>query len=326
MKRSATLLAALLALPACRKAETPLPPEELREPVFVAASASPREAGVGEPVLYRIRVVRRPDWKVELPRFTDRLGDFQVLESGHDGPRARGAERVEESVWARVDRFDVGSGKLPRALVVVTDPSGARSERETAELVVEIRSVLPEPKEAQAPEVLKDLKPPLLLPPEPARWQPWALGAAALLALAAALFWLRRRLERPPPPLPPPPPHSIALRALAALEDEGLLGRGEFREYYYRLSLILRHYLEARFGLNAPDRTTEEFLIEMQAGGRLADAHRELLGRFLEACDLVKFARARPAREEALQALATARSFVSETSRPKPAATEAVRS
>jgi hypothetical protein len=276
--------------------------------------------------------VRRPDWKVELPRFAEALGDFQVLESGRDAPRPRGTDRVEESAWARVDRFDVGPGKLPAAKLAVTDPAGARSEREVPGLVVEIRSVLPEPAApaaadapAEAPE-LKDLKPPLLLPPEPVRWQPWAIAAAAAAALAAALFWLRRRLRRPPPPLPPPPPDSIALRALAALEDEGLLARGEVREFYFRLSLILRRYLEGRFGLNAPDRTTEEFLVEVQGSDRLAGGHRELLGRFLEACDLVKFARARPAREEALGALATARSFVIETSRPEPAAAAEARS
>ena len=64
------------------------------------------------------------------------------------------------------------------------------------------------------------------------------------------------------------------------------------------VSNIIRDYLEQRFQLHAPDRTTEEFLFELQSSNRLADDHKQLLADFLSACDLVKFAKAEPPEQE----------------------------
>ena len=39
--------------------------------------------------------------------------------------------------------------------------------------------------------------------------------------------------------------------------------KGRIKEFYERISNILRHYIEHRFDLHAPERTTEEFLYEL---------------------------------------------------------------
>jgi hypothetical protein len=115
---------------------------------------------------------------------------------------------------------------------------------------------------------------------------------------------------RPPPPILP---EVWALRALAELASYDWVEYARVREYYYRLTEIVRSYVERKFGLAAPDRTTEEFL-GMLARRRSAlpyDAQR--LRDFLEACDVVKYAALEPRREDADGALATARAFVHAT-------------
>ena len=62
-----------------------------------------------------------------------------------------------------------------------------------------------------------------------------------------------------------------------------LIAKGLVREYYYRITNILRHYIEDRFGLLAPERTTEEFLTEMAHTNQLDAAHKILIREFLEA-------------------------------------------
>ena len=69
----------------------------------------------------------------------------------------------------------------------------------------------------------------------------------------------------------------------------------------------------ANSAIDAPDRTTEEFIREMRAHPRLAEEHQRLLGGFLRSADLVKFALHRPPAEECGLAMATARRFVDET-------------
>jgi hypothetical protein len=60
------------------------------------------------------------------------------------------------------------------------------------------------------------------------------------------------------------------------------------------VSNTLRLYLEERFNLRAPERTTEEFLVELRTSRHLTVDQKQSLGEFLESCDLVKFARFEP--------------------------------
>jgi len=57
-------------------------------------------------------------------------------------------------------------------------------------------------------------------------------------------------------------------------------------------------YLEERFEFRAPERTTEEFLYELQATNLLTSDQKRSLGEFLQRCDLVKFAKYEPGEPE----------------------------
>lgn len=146
----------------------------------------------------------------------------------------------------------------------------------------------------------------------------WAALAAAFLLLSAAVYLGARRLRtarRPKPAAAAPvaPPHEKALGALAALRASKPVSPSEVESYYRELSSIARRYLEERFGLKAPERTTEEFIREAAGSGLLAAAHQELVRAFLEQCDLVKFARHLPPEDEMAAAIAAAERLVRET-------------
>ena len=92
-------------------------------------------------------------------------------------------------------------------------------------------------------------------------------------------------------------------------------------QLYVDLSAIVRTYIEGRFGLRAPEMTTEEFIYAVQRDSPLGPDHRQLLGQFLTECDLVKFARHVPELDAVERAYGAARSFVTET-RPEERVTE----
>ena len=89
-------------------------------------------------------------------------------------------------------------------------------------------------------------------------------------------------------------PQEIAYGLLERLSKEDLIAKGLVREYYYRITNILRHYIEDRFGLLAPERTTEEFLTEMAHTNQLDATHKILIREFLERCDMVAYAKYGP--------------------------------
>ncbi len=146
-------------------------------------------------------------------------------------------------------------------------------------------------------------------------------AAITVLALGLAAYFLHRwwrrrqvRLSQGPPPPPPLPPHERARHRL----DEALRLIPDPDRFCTEVSAIVRQYLEEAFGWNAPDRTTEEFLLEVRDENRLAAGHRELLQDFLTRCDFVKFARYDPTESELLALHGSAVRFVAETAESAP--------
>ena len=136
-----------------------------------------------------------------------------------------------------------------------------------------------------------------------------SIGVLAAVLLALLLKRRRRRLAVEQVELP----WETALRELSALKSWAPLKEGRVEEYYVALSGIVRHYLEGRFGLRAPEMTTDEFFELMSRDGTLVREHKELVNEFLAHCDLVKFARYGPSSEEIDGAYGAAVRLVQET-------------
>lgn len=161
---------------------------------------------------------------------------------------------------------------------------------------------------------LADIKPVQSLPHRIPRWL-WIVIGGALLAFLAGLLTARfmKQRETTPASVPPVPAHLIALQALALLEKSGLLEQEQCDPFYTQLSSILRTYLEGRFLLNAPDKTTEEIVVEMSQSNELNGLQRAILHNFMQQADLVKFAR-RPSDSMTMRhAFGTVHHFVDET-------------
>jgi hypothetical protein len=159
---------------------------------------------------------------------------------------------------------------------------------------------------------LRDIKPPLEIA-SGWEWLWWTLGTLALLGLlfGVALFIFKRR--RQVVMTPPVPPH---VRARLALEESLKLLRLP-KPFVIAVSDTLRGYLEERFTFRAPERTTEEFLHELQGTPLLDDTQKQSLAGFLQQCDLVKFARYEPAERELRELHGSAVRLVDETE-PRP--------
>ena len=107
-------------------------------------------------------------------------------------------------------------------------------------------------------------------------------------------------------------PHEIALQYLE--EARQLMNPEHARDYCFAVSSIIRDYVEERFNVHAPRLTTEEFLRELvEVREAMLEPHRELLGEFLDHCDLAKFAGWHYSMPDLEAMHATARSFVQHT-------------
>ncbi len=146
-----------------------------------------------------------------------------------------------------------------------------------------------------------------------------------VLLLAAALFvWLRYIKGKKAIPLVPKkkpvPPYEVAMQALNRLKSEKLCENGHEKEYYTRLTEILRIYLDKRFGINAMEMTSTQIMQQLRSNDDTKTS-APVMKQILEMADFVKFAKVRPLPDDNQKAFANAVTFV-ENTRPveQPAA------
>ena len=146
-----------------------------------------------------------------------------------------------------------------------------------------------------------------------------------VLLLAAALFvWLRYIKGKKAIPLVPKkkpvPPYEVAMQALNRLKSEKLCENGHEKEYYTRLTEILRIYLDKRFGINAMEMTSTQIMQQLRSNDDTKTS-APVMKQILEMADFVKFAKVRPLPDDNQKAFTNAVTFV-ENTRPveQPAA------
>lgn len=222
----------------------------------------------------------------------------------------------------RLEPFLDGTYTIPPLSVTFWQEVEGEDQKSTAEtepVTIKVSSVIAA---GESPGVMEIAGP--LSVENPVPWGRYGVLLLLLAAAAAAAYWYKFiRVVPGPPPAPPIPPHVRALAALEAIQREKLVESGLYKEYYIRVSDVLRHYMEDQFQLRAPERTTEEFLAEIQHNAMLGLQEQLLLRAFLRHCDLVKFAKAEPSPEEIRETYKTCEKFIIDSEAAHRAATKA---
>ena len=139
--------------------------------------------------------------------------------------------------------------------------------------------------------------------------------AGVLLVLVAAYFIFRKirqivRIHRMSP-------IERAFYELDRLLQKGLPGRGFYKDFYVELTMVVRRYIERRYGVRAPHLTTDEFLRAAGADPAFPQMSITELKAFLESADLVKFAGLEATPEMADGATVKARNYLVSDSQRK---------
>ena len=257
---------------------------------------------------------------VEFPAYSASLGDFTLTDVKNHPARMTGTGdnvRVIHVATYLLEPYLPGTYSIPAMTVTYLDRNNAADSTQltTEKIQVTVKSLLGQ--NGGSAEI-KDIRGPLSLP-ENIALQILLIAILLLLILlgiAGFLYW--RKISNKKKPLEVQlRPEEIALQELEQLLAEKLLARGEVKLFHLKISDILRHYIENRFGFKAPERTTEEFLTELSMArsqkNSLLGSHKTLLADFLIHCDLVKFAKHEPTIAESDKTVAICREFIEET-------------
>ncbi|MGQ0508707.1 MAG: BatD family protein [Myxococcaceae bacterium] len=281
----------------------------IAQPFSVRARPVPNKVELGEPFDYEI-VINHPSSQRYDLHAPGTLDDFELID--HSRSRQDGADTATTTFKLKLSAFALGEKTLPTLSFDVQDGehAGAMPVEGPDVEIVGTLSVTAQQNGAE----FRDLKP---LEEVPVRSYGllYGLSAAVAAILLAYQLWKFSKRSRAKPSLPPAPVHPLHVRtreALDALRNQNLPGQGKVREFYFRLSEILRGYLADRFAFEALECTSSE-LLEMLPKLRTPGLELEQITAFIHEADLAKFARAPLGVDECKQAMDFAYRLVTDT-------------
>ncbi|HYI02850.1 BatD family protein [Hyalangium sp.] len=320
------LLTLLLGLSACRSqqqetAEAQTLQAQVLDGGVVAEGAAPQvedwsvkgrvvptQTRIGDPFLYELTFTHAKDQRFELVQPKE-LEQFEVLEQSRQRQDGQGGSVTTFTL--KMSAFELGMLTLPQLTFDLTAPSVSQSVAVPG-MQVEVLPVLPKDADEQGASLF-DFQPPAEVPIRSWRLLYILAGVLAAGLLAWGLVkWLRRPRPQVVAVKPLAPLDVRTRKALDALKREELPAKGHVKDFYFRLSEILRGYLGERYGFEALECTTPELIASLRKL-RTPGLPEEPLMRFISESDMVKYAKAEASPESCAQSLAFGYELVEKT-------------
>lgn len=144
---------------------------------------------------------------------------------------------------------------------------------------------------------IRDIKAPEKAPVSFAEILPYLLIIiAAILIILAILYYYRKRKSKfieLKPAKPTEPAHITALRELDKIKSQKLWQQKQVKEYYTRITYVIRWYISKRFSILALEQTSDEILDHIKSL-KLDTVNYQNLENLLNLADIVKFAKGEP--------------------------------
>ena len=262
---------------------------------------------VGDPIHIRFEINAPKDVRIKLPSAGETLSShIEVLKKLQVD-----SSNLAKRIWVmQVTSFDSGTQIIP-SLPFVFISSTKNDTLFSDSLKIEV-SLLP----VDSTKVIADIKPPVNVPLTFKEVLPYIVGGLGGLVVLAIILWLIYRLRSKKSLIPNfkkiDPPHVRALQNLQKLKDEKLWQNGFVKEYYTRMSDIIRLYLEERFDIQALEQTTSEIMTQVEYSNQVVEYKRDILD-ILEMSDLAKFAKVLPDEKDNIHCMDLAVAFVEKT-------------
>lgn len=283
-----------------------------RGPLTVHVRVDKAKVTIAQTILLELEAVVEPDFKVNMPNVDKVLENFGIVDWDNLGDKLDENNNVVSRYQYRLEPFLSGNFAIPAftfEFFDVNSPEDKKYELTTEPIDIKVASLLGE---QRAELKIADIEGVVEMPAKSSYWWIWVLcivGIAFIIGLW--FYWRRRRTEKLVRIFKPA--HEIAYERLRVLVKQDLIKAGKVKEFYECISDILRHYIEHRFNLKAPERTTEEFLTELSSANILAQSDPDRLGEFLTHCDLVKFAKHEPSTEQIQKTFDLVKDFIETT-------------
>ncbi len=264
---------------------------------------------IGDPILYTVTIRRDPSVQI-LSTIPNPAADLFKIKKIDEFKREEKGGVIIEGRKMQLTTYRLGEFIIDPIKIDYKIGNGATQSIETDRLFISVKSVAAGENKTD----IRGVKSVLQIPKQ---------VLAFLIPLVVILFLLlgymiwkgRKKLG---PALVPKTPLTIEEEALLELDklfESDLLRKDKIKEYYLKLSEILRIYVEKRFQVLATESTTYE-LMRLLKQKSLDRQLYEKIDEVLNAADLAKFAKWKPEPAQVIQINQKSKQIVEE-SKPK---------
>lgn len=262
--------------------------------VTVRAEVNKAVVTIGERIRCTVFIRHAPKVRITSAIEFPNPRDFEIKVS-KDIPAKEEKGIVMTGRTFEIAAYGLGDFVIEEIPVHYLTSQGSEREISTNRIYVSVQSV---DKSGKPKTDIRGIKPPVDLPSELHRWLAGCLsGIFLILGGMFLLARLRRKKTAREEAEVSLSPHDEAYQALRNLYDSSLIREGKVKVYYFRLSEIIRRYLERRFEFAAVEKTTDEISKDLRQIA-LEDTAKRLIREFLEEVDIVKFAKYLPEPRE----------------------------
>ncbi len=285
-------------------------------PISVKAEISRAFLTIGDPVEYTITIRHDPQIKI-LSNLPVPPEDIFNIKKVSDFKRDEEEQTVEGRTMT-LTTYRLGEFIIQPVEIQYRNSDGGIQKLVTEPIYLTVKSIA----EGEIKKDIRDIKSVFSIPTE-YRWIVYTAIALLILLLGVGgyLFWKHRKKIGLLASKSHLTPEEEALHALNELFDSDLLRRGLVKEYYFRLSEILRAYFELRFQIIAVEATTGEILEALKKRDMLPELTAKIQ-EVLEAADLAKFAKWKPEPTNIIRINKQSRAIIEEST-PKVSEPEA---
>ena len=265
---------------------------------------------IGAPIFYTVsvqstddKIIQFPEWQLEDPL---EIRSSEISISG-----IQNIGRFEIVFW------DTGKVAIPGVTISVLNMDSTFAYDLTADtMTMEVVSITEkDPSFKQSGGGIMPIKDPVPVR-FPLPWQTMILSILLLIIIIAIGFIWTKRLkadisyEERPEYLEDP--DTVAMRKLNKLDQSELLNKGEIKEFYAQLSLILREYTENSLYIRTLEMTTEE-IRENRSVFPYTDDQITSYFKILSSSDMAKYAKHVATVDQCIKDIAISRELVVET-------------
>lgn len=146
------------------------------------------------------------------------------------------------------------------------------------------------------------------------------IGIAVIISIILLVYYYKKRDTSEKKSIeedydPSIPPYVLAIESLKSLREDKLWQKGEVKDYYTRLTDILRLYIKRVYDIKALEMTSDQLIASLKKETDLSAQLIENISLILSGADMSKFAKAAPLPDENTKAMDLAIDFV-ETTKP----------